>query len=192
MLHLKLHIWKKNSLSVSHHTPQCDHVKRKWLKTGGGPLNCKAYTAPNQLTNANRWKGRRIFACIMHQPGRRYCLHETKKISQLTPAEPTHSLTHSWHQRDFTQPRKPAHDQDLDSWPAFDEFALLKEHAWERKKNAAQEQPAASQHLTKQASTAQWQRSRAQGQNGHHGETGPAQQLASIDRWIGKQSAGRR
>jgi len=69
------------------------------------------------------------------------CIHETKNISspnsQLTSR--AHSLAHGIGTRYLTQQRKQAHDQDLDSRPAF-EFALLKEH----EQNAAQEQPAST------------------------------------------------
>jgi hypothetical protein len=63
-------------------------------------------------------------AVIAYMKRKRSPMQLTSRAHSLT-----HSLTHSWHQRDFTQPRKQVHDQDLDSWPAFDEFALLKEHA---------------------------------------------------------------
>lgn len=84
--------------------------------------------APNRSTE------RHISSC-MHgcNPSSFASMKRKRSPNSSTPTDPTH--THGT--RDLTQQHKQAHDQDLDSRPAF-EFALLKEH----EQNAAQEQPA--------------------------------------------------
>lgn len=129
------HTANPNKIFHSHSLLIYTTCEKRTDKTKKRPASLQAIIYP-----PNGSKERQIPACMVAV----VASMERKRYPtlQLDPT-PTHQqspLTHGIGTSDLTQQHKQAHDQDLDSRPAF-EFALLKEH----EQNAAREQPASTE-----------------------------------------------